>query len=239
MEAKIRNQRLGFLKWKLFSIILNFSKKYIIFRETQRFNLDKWITRNRRVYLKIGNIFYQYGILEDPIDVFFLRRVEIKNLINNHTEKEKISKIKQKVKERSDKFKEYENSLPPKFLYGSREFNDILEYDKYSKVFRGIPASQGIRIGRVRVLNTIENISNVHPDDILIVPRTDPGWTPVFSKIGGLITETGGVLSHGAVVSREYGIPAVTNITNACKIFQTGQKVKINGYNGEIRILKK
>ncbi|GAH19796.1 unnamed protein product, partial [marine sediment metagenome] len=56
--------------------------------------------------------------------------------------------------------------------------------------------------------------------------------TPIFSKIGGLITETGGVLSHGAVVSREYSIPAVTNITNACEIFKTGQIVKIDGYSG-------
>ena len=68
--------------------------------------------------------------------------------------------------------------------------------------------------------------------EILVVPRTDPGWTPVFSKIGGLVTETGGILSHGAVVSREFGIPAVTNVRNACKIFKTGQKVTLNGNDG-------
>ena len=86
-------------------------------------------------------------------------------------------------------------------------------------------------------VNDISLIPSVKSGEILVVPRTDPGWTPVFSKIGGLITETGGILSHGAVVSREYGIPAVTNIPNACRIFKTGQIVSINGFNG-ICVLK-
>ena len=96
----------------------------------------------------------------------------------------------------------------------------------------GIPASQGIITGIVRVLETIEDIPTVKTGEILIVPRTDPGWTPVFSKIGGLITESGGVLSHGAVVSREFGIPAVTNVRNACQTFKTGQKVILDGNKG-------
>lgn len=88
----------------------------------------------------------------------------------------------------------------------------------------------------MRVLKSVENIWQVRPGEILVVPRTDPGWTPVFSKIGGLITETGGMLSHGAVVSREYGIPAVTNVPNACRVFKTGQTVTIDGNNGLVRV---
>jgi pyruvate,water dikinase len=88
------------------------------------------------------------------------------------------------------------------------------------------------------VINKIEEISKVQMGEILVVPKTDPGWTPIFSKLGGLITETGGILSHGAVVSREYGVPAVTNITNACILFKTGQEVMINGYNGTVIIKK-
>ena len=129
--------------------------------------------------------------------------------------------------------------MPPKFLLGSREFNDMLKYDKESKLFHGIPASQGIITAPIRIIKDINLISTVRAGDILVVARTDPGWTPIFSKIGGLITETGGVLSHGAVVSREYGIPAVTNITNACEIFKTGQIVKIDGYSGNVIPQKK
>ena len=97
-----------------------------------------------------------------------------------------------------------------------------------------MPASQGLVTGWVRVLGTVEEVPEVQAGEIIIVPRTDPGWTPVFSKIGGLITETGGILSHGAVVSREFGIPAVTNVRNACKIFKTGQKVTVDGNKGVV-----
>ena len=88
------------------------------------------------------------------------------------------------------------------------------------------------------MIHNIDLISSVQAGEILVVSRTDPGWTPIFSKIGGLVTETGGILSHGAVVSREYGIPAVTNIRNACEIFKTGQIIEINGFNGIVSLQK-
>jgi pyruvate,water dikinase len=135
-------------------------------------------------------------------------------------------------------FLKYENIIPPKFLLGSKEFNDIIEFDENSKQFRGIPASHGIITAPVRVLDDISLIPSVQSGEILVVPRTDPGWTPVFSKVGGLITETGGILSHGAVVSREYGIPAVTNIPNACRVLKTGQILTINGFNGICEIIR-
>ena len=236
VEQKIRSQFLGYLKWKLLSIILNFSRRYIIFRENQRYNLDKWIARNRKVFMKIGEIFQQKDLIEEAIDIFFLRKREIKEIIENRASSSQIDKFKPIISERKKEFFEYENKLPPKFIIGEREYNDTLDFKETTKVFQGIAASQGLVSGRIRVLNKIEDIPQVHANEILVVPRTDPGWTPVFSKIGGLITETGGILSHGAVVSREYGIPAVTNIPNACKLFKTGQMVQINGYDGQIRI---
>ena len=84
----------------------------------------------------------------------------------------------------------------------------------------------------VRIL--VEHLSEVREDEILVTSNTDPGWTAVFSKIGGLVTETGGILSHGAVVSREYGIPAVTAVKGATKILKTGQKVTLDGNEGII-----
>ena len=117
-------------------------------------------------------------------------------------------------------------------MVGSREFDDPLP--ESAEGFVGIPASQGIITGQVRILDTIADIPKVKAGEILVVSRTDPGWTPVFSKIGGLITESGGVLSHGAVVSREFGIPAVTNIRNACREFKTGQRVTIDGNKGVV-----
>jgi len=234
VEKKIRSQRFGILKWKIFSAILKNSKKYISFRENQRFNLDKWITMNRNAYLKIGKNFTKRGIIPDENKIFFLRKHEIKKLALDKYTSQEIQQISSEVIKRYEDFKIYENKIPPKFLLGSREFDDELKYNEKSPIFNGLPASQGITTAPIRVLHDINLISTVRSGEILVVPQTDPGWTPVFSKIGGLITETGGILSHGAVVSREYGIPAVTNITNASKIFKTGQIVKINGYNGTV-----
>ncbi len=234
VEKKIRSQRFGIIKWKIFSAILKNSKKYISFRENQRFNLDKWITMNRNAYLKIGKNFIKRGIIPDENKIFFLRKHEIKKLALNKYTSQEIQQISSEVIKRYENFKIYENKIPPKFLLGSREFDDELEHNDKSTIFNGLPASQGIATAPIRVLYDINLISTVRGGEILVVPQTDPGWTPVFSKIGGLITETGGILSHGAVVSREYGIPAVTNITNASKIFKTGQIVKINGYNGTV-----
>ncbi|MFX1297901.1 MAG: PEP-utilizing enzyme, partial [Promethearchaeota archaeon] len=238
VESKIRAQKFGLLKWKFFLAILKNSRKYIKFRENQRFNLDKWISRNRNVYLEIGKIFTQMGILSDESKIFFLYKHEIKNICLNKYNQQEIQMISTEVTKRYEEFKLYENTVPPKFLLGSLKFNDMLKYGKESKVFHGLAASQGIITAPIRIVQDIELISTIMAGEILVVARTDPGWTPVFSKIGGLITETGGILSHGAVVSREYGIPAVTNITNACNIFKTGQIVEINGYNGTVILQK-
>ena len=235
VETKIRNQSFGFLKWILFSRILKNSRKYIIFRENQRFNLDSWISRIRMLYLELGRIFKEEGFIEEKEDIFFLFLEEIQKVTSDQIG---FLELKKRLKRRIDNFKKYENILPPKFLIGSKEFDDVQEYDKESETFKGIPASHGIITGPVHIIKDINQISTIQPGEILIVPRTDPGWTPVFSKIGGLITETGGILSHGAVVSREYGIPAVTNVIKATKLFQNNQMVSLNGYNGVIKTIK-
>ncbi len=235
-ENRIKSQRFGGLKWALVSTILGFARRYIAFREDQRFNLDKWITRNRALFLEIGRGLTSQGILTEPSRVFFLHKKELRSLIIGSPSKEAVFRLSALSEERYEEFLRYEDVTPPKFLIGSREYNDPLPTKDDDSILKGIPASQGTVTGRVRVLKSIEEIPLVRTGEVLVVPRTDPGWTPVFSKIEGLITETGGILSHGAVVSREYGIPAVTNIRNACQTMETGSIVTVNGSDGTIRI---
>ncbi|MFX0183709.1 MAG: PEP/pyruvate-binding domain-containing protein [Candidatus Hodarchaeota archaeon] len=237
VEAKIRKTRFGLVKYKLYSQILGFARRYIIFREDQRFNLDRWITRNRKLYLEIGKRFTQQNILRKPSEIFFLNKNEIRKLTLHQFTDEKLQKFSVLLKKRIDVFKKYEYVTPSKFLQGSLAFNDPIEELTDMTLFRGNAASQGVITGKVRVLTDISGISQVRTGDILVVPKTDPGWTPVFSKIGGLITETGGILSHGAVVSREYSIPAVTNIVNACNIFKDNMIVTLDGNTGTVKII--
>ena len=236
VALRIRSSAFGLLKYKLFMAILSLARTYIIFRENQRFNLDKWITRVRSLYLEIGEIFNKNGILQAKEDIFFLHKSEIRKLAAQSLSAGEERKISILVKKRKEMFLKYEFTIPPKFIQGNREFDDPIRSTK-GRNFKGISASQGIITARVRVLTNIKQISEVKAGEILIVPKTDPGWTPIFAKIGGLITETGGILSHGAVVSREYGIPAVTNIFNACKTFKTGMVIKLDGTNGFVKIL--
>jgi pyruvate,water dikinase len=234
IAARVKSQNLGWIKWKLFSIVLGFAKKYIIFRENQRFNLDRWITMIRTIFLKIGENLRDQGVLHEPFEVFFLRKDEINKIVEGKYNAQEIERIKQAVQERKSEFLRNEHLTPPKFLRGKIESET--PHLSVETTLQGIPASRGFLSGPVRVLDRIDDIWRVRTGEILVVPRTDPGWTPVFCKIGGLITETGGLLSHGAVVSREYGIPAVTNIPNACQIFKTGQTVTIDGSKGTVTL---
>jgi phosphohistidine swiveling domain-containing protein len=229
VNRAIRNQRFGRLKILLFNTILGMSRTYIAFRENQRFNLDRWITRHRRIFLSLGDCLHREGYLDRPEDIFFLERREIRSIVRG---KPSMSpqEIANRAERRHQEFRLHEDVTPPKFLQGNREFNDPLP--DTSLALKGIPASQGVITGIVRVLSSIDDIPQVRAGEILVVQRTDPGWTPVFSKIGGLVTETGGILSHGAVVSREFGIPAVTNIRNACHTLTTGQVVTLDGNQG-------
>ena len=108
--------------------------------------------------------------------------------------------------------------------------------DGTGETLAGAASSPGIYTGKVRVILDIRDLGQVQKGEILVTSNTDPGWTPVFSKLGGLITETGGILSHGAVISREYKIPAVTAVKNATTLLRTGQTVHIDGGSGHIRI---
>ena len=162
-------------------------------------------------------------------DVFFLYEKELfqffdtNHFISELNEKD-CYRIKDKILKRKKEFYRYKSSLPPKFLKNGIEFDDtIMEYDQ--NAIYGAAASPGTFHGVARVVESIEELSQLEDNEILITSNTDPAWTAVFSKIGGLITETGGILSHGAVISREYRIPAVTAVKGATKLFKTGEEL--------------
>jgi pyruvate,water dikinase len=233
----IKKQRGGFFKEKLFSIVLNLAQTYLTFRENQRFYLDHLLFRQRLIILEMGRRLTENKIINEVDDVFFLYETELMNFFNinqSTTEsKEFITESMDKISERKKEFYRYKSVLPPKFLKNGIEFDDtIMEYDK--NAIYGAAASPGTFNGVARVVESIKELSQLEDNEILITSNTDPAWTAVFSKIGGLITETGGILSHGAVISREYRIPAVTAVKGATKIFKTGEELVVDGNEGVI-----
>jgi pyruvate,water dikinase len=201
-----------------------------MFRENQRFYLDHMLLRFRRIFDEYGRRLAERGVIGAPEDVFFLAKEEIFGLMEGD------GATDGKIAARRREFFRYADRLPPKFLKGSREFDDTLAQNAGSVKVTGTASSPGIARGTVRVVESIAGLSGLRDGEILVTSNTDPGWTPVFSKIGGLVTETGGILSHGAVVSREYGIPAVTAVKNARRIFRDGQRVIVDGNEGIIYV---
>lgn len=100
----------------------------------------------------------------------------------------------------------------------------------------GLPVSSGVVEGRARVILNMEE-ANLEEGDILVTLFTDPSWTPLFVSIKGLITEVGGLMTHGAVIAREYGLPAVVGVENATRLIQDGQRIRVHGTEGYVEIL--
>jgi phosphohistidine swiveling domain-containing protein len=106
-----------------------------------------------------------------------------------------------------------------------------------SSGLKGLGCSPGVFEGTARVIFDIHQTLELTKDDILITPFTDPGWTPVLARVGGVVTEVGGLLSHAAVIGREYGIPAILNLINATKTIKDGERIRMNGKTGVVEIL--
>lgn len=102
---------------------------------------------------------------------------------------------------------------------------------------RGHPGSAGVVTGRARIIGSITDADKLEPGEILVAPTTAPPWTPLFAVAGGIVTDTGGILSHCAVVAREYQIPAVVGCGNATSVIRDGQTIEVDGTQGVVRLL--
>jgi pyruvate,water dikinase len=174
--------------------------------------------------------------------VFYLDLADIANFLNG----EKNRKLQKKVDFNKITFKN-ENTAPGKYLRSGVDFDSIgskepiegskvLPYDRTQNKLHGQPVSPGRFSGKVRVINSISKNTKLAKNEILVTRSIDPGQTHAFLLAGALILEVGGILSHGAILAREFNIPTVAAVKNATQIFKNGQKIIVNGSRGEIYI---
>jgi len=181
--------------------------------------------------LEVGKILVEQNKIETINDVFFLFPQEAISLLENDNNlSDKI--IKNKIIHQS-----FRNFEKPNEIFSQKHIFSEKNKENYDKILSGIACSFGIVEGEIYIAKTVKDAENMPEGKILLTEFTNPAWTIYFSKIKGLITETGGMLSHGAIISREYGIPAVLGVKNARKILKHGQKIKIDGSSGKIYIL--
>ncbi len=193
----------------------------------------------RWMFLGLEEQLLANGIILEKGDIFFLELTEIHELVKNTNSslKNNLKNIIQTRKFQLEKSREITNI--PFVVYGNPSLSPFISSQSISaqKSFQGIGASAGIVEGKVRILSSLENITHIDKETILVVNYTDSGWTAVLTRAGGIIAEVGGSLSHGAIIAREYGIPAVMNIENATHLFKNNQRVRINGQTGLVEII--
>ncbi len=198
---------------------------------------SKLLAELRYSFILLEKNWIETGLLREKGDIFFLKFPEIERLIKEDVQIQE-GEIREIIENRRSQFiqdSEIENI--PYLFYGNQPPENVqINQEKSQLQLKGIGASQGIVEGRIKVLTNWVEIGEINKEIILVVPYTDSGWTVLLARCGGIIAEVGGSLSHGAIIAREYGLPAIMNVENATKILKDNQKVKINGTTGIIDI---
>ena len=183
----------------------------------------------RAYFLALGDVLTRRGILGQRDDIFLLYFDEIKEIVDKEKSDGTYAQL---IEKRKYEMKEYEDIVLPDVIYGD-QLPPIVTPS--NNILKGIAASQGIYTGSVRVIKGISDFRKLREGDVLVIPFSDVGWTPLFPKAGAIISESGGFLSHSSIVAREYHIPAVVSVPGACKC-SDGTLVTVDGYRGEISI---
>ena len=185
-------------------------------------------------FLALETLWLQQQILSETGDIFYLNYSEVTQLGQNNN----IANLNQIIRQRRQQFQENSqlNDIPY-IVYGQPPKKEFLVSNLTAKKrLQGIAASGGTVEGRVKIMPTLQNLE-IAPNTILVIPYTDSGWSPLLSQAVGIIAEVGGQLSHGAIIAREYGIPAVMDVHNAMKLLKDGQLIRLDGSQGIIEIL--
>jgi pyruvate,water dikinase len=203
---------------------------FLALREANRHALMHFAAVTRRLLLRLGDHCSAAGALAAPEDIFFLTSDEIRDLARDGEREWKGLVAARKVE------RERNASLEaPDTIIGTAPPGTPAEPGRSSGTLTGLPISPGSAEGPARLLRSPEDRARVKPGDILIVPVIDPGMAPLFGLAAGVVAEMGGTLSHGAIIVREYGLPALANVPGAMRHLKDGERVSLDASRGEIR----
>lgn len=239
LAAQVRGQTKGWIKGRLKGCLVRYFagrvRQLMGMRENPKFFIVRMMWVLHRELEKTGREFVEAGELNASDDLFFLTVTELKAMANRE-EKDWRGLIgeRRKVFEREMSRKQ----LPRLLLSDGRAFYEGMANSKNDdgSTIIGSPVSPGFIEGTVRVVRD-PGKAGLQPGEIMVCPGTDPSWTPLFLVAGGLVMEVGGMMTHGAVVAREYGIPAVVGVHQATTRLETGMRIRLDGSTGEILLL--
>lgn len=233
----VRKKALGPIKVEAVKLVYEYLHKFIPARDDERDYADRYLYAWRRGFLEIGRRLVDRGLFAAPDDVFYLSRPELYRLFEGNTTN--LALTKAKIAARRRDFSRFYNreAVPPPYMKGGRPLAFGKDSELGPGVYQGSPTSRGTVKGTARVVKRLKDIGRVSSGEILVCNSTDPGWTPVFLIIAGIVTETGGIMSHAACLSREYGFPSV-QLESAMQLIADGATIKIDGDTGIVRVLE-
>jgi rifampicin phosphotransferase len=213
---------------RMIALVRNFSG----FREYPKYGMVNRYFVYKQALMKEAQKLVQSGVIREKEDIYYLTFEELREVVRtNKLDYEIIGK-------RKDEYKLYEKLTPPRVITSDGEIiaGEYKRENLPAEAIVGLPVSSGVIEGRARVILNMED-ANLEDGDILVTAFTDPSWTPLFVSIKGLVTEVGGLMTHGAVIAREYGLPAVVGVENATRLIKDGQRIRIHGTDGYVEIL--
>jgi phosphoenolpyruvate synthase/pyruvate phosphate dikinase len=214
--------------------LLQKTEQYIVTRENLKTTWVRGVSALRVLYLAIADILVEKEILKERDDIFYVKMTEVSDIIAGNLKK---GQIKKWIEERKKEKEVCQHLEVPEVVVGKPPPIEELQYTITQKEhLEGTGCSAGVATGTARVVLDPRECPEFEEGDILVAPITDPGWSPLFVTAGGLVMELGGTLSHGVIIAREYGIPAVVGVKNATRIVKSGQTITIDGNTGSVSI---
>jgi phosphohistidine swiveling domain-containing protein len=225
-NAEARLKSIGPIRRLIAAPLHRAASRFYPYREDGKHYVMLILGYARRRLVSIGRGLKAEGIVAEADDVFFLTYPELVHLASRK------ESLRGRIAGRRGEFMKYRDVRPPLVVT-----SEGIPPPPPSQPLRGDPVSPGIARGRARIVLDPALDGKLEAGEILVAPHTDPGWTPLFLRAAAVVTEVGGALSHGAVVAREFGLPAVANVTDATRILRNGEMIEVDGDRGEIRRL--
>lgn len=212
--------------------MIDLIRNFIGYREYPKYGMISRYFVYKQALLKEAEQLVQADIIHEKEDIYYLTFEELHEVVRTNKLDYQI------INKRKDDYKLYEKLTPPRVITSDGEIitGKYKRENLPDEAKVGLPVSSGVIEERARVILNMEE-ADLEEGDILVTAFTDPSWTPLFVSIKGLVTEVGGLMTHGAVIAREYGLPAVVGVENATKQIKDGQRILVNGTEGYIKIL--
>jgi len=236
LEEQCRRQLRNPVKRMLFNHLLVRSQDSAVLRENIKSEVIKLVAGMRKLLVELGRRLHADGVLAGSDDIFFLTFEEIGLLVGGHAEFD----VKNVIAARRAEYDKWNLVTPPDVIVGRFDPDNYVpeQVEANVDVLKGLAVSPGVATGKARVILRSDSNTQLEAGEILVAPFTDPGWTPYFLLAAGIVMDQGSLLSHGSIVAREYGIPAVVNVGSATKIIKTGQTIQVDADQGIVKILR-